>query len=67
LVLYAPGGQRFSSFVELGQAVQQERSRAEQAELAIQAAVPRLLGLGLTVEQVASALGLAVEQVMGLE
>jgi Uma2 family endonuclease len=67
LVIYAPGRQQFSSFVELGQAVQQERSRAEQAELTIQAAVPRLLGLGLTVEQVASALGLTVEQVMGLE
>jgi Uma2 family endonuclease len=77
LVLYYPDGRRFSSFVELGQQVQQERSRAEQAqqlmeqersraeqaELVIQEAVPRLLGLGLSVEQVASTLGLSVEQV----
>ena len=70
LVLYYPDGRQFSSFVEQGQQVEQaqqqvaqERSRAEQAELTIQAAVPRLLGLGLTVEQVASSLGLSVEWV----
>jgi Uma2 family endonuclease len=37
---------------------EQERSRAEQAEQTLQASVPRLLALGLTVEQVAAALGL---------
>jgi Uma2 family endonuclease len=67
LVLYDSDGRQFSSFVELGQQVRQaqqqigaERSRAEQAELAMQAAVPRLLGLGLSVEQVASSLGLPI-------
>jgi Uma2 family endonuclease len=108
LELYYPDGRRFSSFVEQGQAVaqersraeqersraeqersraeqaqqrveqersrteqaqqrvEQERSRAEQAELAIQEAVPRLLGLGLSVEQVAASLGLSVEQVSAI-
>jgi Uma2 family endonuclease len=65
-VLRYPDGRRFSSFVELGQAVQQERSRAEQAEQAIQAAVPRLLGLGLSGEQVAASLGLSIEQVRSI-
>ncbi len=40
-----------------------ERSRAEIAEKAQRDAIPRLLGLGLTIEQVASALSLSVEQV----
>jgi Uma2 family endonuclease len=73
LVLYYPDGRQFSSFVEQGQAVEQaqqlmeqERSRAEQAEVTIQQAVPRLLGLGLSVEQVASSLGLSVEQVQAI-
>jgi hypothetical protein len=80
LVLYGPSGRQFLSFVELGQEVQQAqqevkraqletqqaRSIAEQAELAIQEAVPRLLGLGLTVPQVASALGLAIETVIAI-
>jgi Uma2 family endonuclease len=74
LELYYPDGRQFSSFVALGQEVQQERHlaqqaqlqiaqerlRAEQAELTLQAAVPRLLGLGLSVAQVASALGLPI-------
>jgi hypothetical protein len=46
--------------------VDQERSRAEQAELMIQAAVPRLLGLGLSVAQVAGALGLSVKRVQAM-
>jgi Uma2 family endonuclease len=72
LALYCPDGRAFLSFVALGeqmeeaqqkivqieQEVVQERSRADQAELAIAAAVPQLLGLGLTVEQVANSLGL---------
>jgi Uma2 family endonuclease len=45
---------------------EQEQSRAEQAESAIQMAVPRLLGLGLTVEQVASSLGLPIEQIQAI-
>jgi Uma2 family endonuclease len=47
---------------------QQERERAELAEKAQKDAIPRLIGLGLSVEQVASALSLSVEQVsQGLE
>jgi Uma2 family endonuclease len=80
LELYYPDGRRFSSFVELGQQVQQERHlaqqaqlqvaqerlRAEQAEQLMQAAVPRLLGLGLSVEQVASSLGLPIGAVQAI-
>ncbi len=80
LKLYYPDGRQFSSFVELGQQVQQaqqqveqaqqqaaqDRSRADQAELAVQVAVPRLLGLGLTVEQVANSLGLPIEVVQAM-
>jgi hypothetical protein len=42
---------------------EQERARAEQAEKAQRNAIPRLVALGLSVEQVASALSLSVEQV----
>lgn len=66
LVLYYPNGQRFLSSVELSQQVEQERLRAEQAEQAIRLAVPRLLGLGLTVEQVAAALGLPTATVQAI-
>ncbi len=40
-----------------------ERERAEIAEKAQRDAIPRLLGLGLTVEQIASALSLPVQEV----
>ncbi len=42
---------------------EQERSRAEQAEQSLLESVPRLLGLGLSVEQVATALGLPIATV----
>ncbi len=45
------------------QRAEQEQERAETLEKAQQDAIPRLLGLGLSVEQVASALSLSVEQV----
>lgn len=45
------------------QQAQQERDRADQAESAVQSAVPKLLALGLTVEQVANSLGLPIEVV----
>jgi Uma2 family endonuclease len=45
------------------QRAEQERQRAEEAEKAQLDAVPKLLALGLSVEQVASALSLSVEQV----
>jgi predicted transposase YdaD len=44
----------------------EERQRAEQAEQARRDAVPRLLGMGLSVEQVAEALGLSVEEVQAI-
>lgn len=45
------------------QRAEQERERAELAEKAQLDAIPRLIGLGLSVEQIASALFLSVEQV----
>jgi Uma2 family endonuclease len=61
--LYRPDGERFLSYVEISQRVEEERQRAEQAEQARRDAIPRLLGMGLSVEQVAEALGLSVEEV----
>jgi Uma2 family endonuclease len=73
LELYYPDGRQFSSFVELGQQVQQmgqqvqqERSRADQAESMVQVAAGQLLGLGVSVEQVASSLGLPIETVQAI-
>lgn len=70
LELYRPDGKRFESFVEIAQRAEQEAQRAEQeaqrAEQEAQArysAIDRLLKLGLSVEQVAEALGFSVEQV----
>lgn len=42
---------------------EQERQRAEQAEQSKREAIPRLLSMGLSVEQIAEALGLSVEDV----
>ena len=42
---------------------EQERQRADRAQQAQQNAIPQLLGMGLTVEQVAIALSLSVEDV----
>ena len=68
--LYRPDGERFLTYVEIAQRfeeeqqrAQQERQRAETAEQARRDAIPRLLGMGLSVEQVAEALGLSVEEV----
>ncbi len=77
LVLYAPNGDPFLSFVELGQQMRQEQLRAnqeqlranqaqlraEQAEQTLQSAVPQLLQLGLSIEQVAQSLGLPIATV----
>jgi Uma2 family endonuclease len=43
---------------------EQERQRADNAELARRDAIPRLLAMGLSVEQVAQALSLTVEEVI---
>jgi Uma2 family endonuclease len=63
LELYHPDGERFLTYVEIAQRLEQQQQRAEQAEQARQDAIPRLLGMGLSVEQVAEALGLSVEEV----
>ena len=62
-VLYRPNGQRFLSSVELEQRAEQAQQRAQRSEQTIREAVPRLLALGLSVEQVAASLGLAIESV----
>ncbi|MBE9128389.1 MULTISPECIES: Uma2 family endonuclease [unclassified Coleofasciculus] len=66
LELYRPDGERFLSYVEIAQRFEEERQRAAQAEQARQDAVPRLLGMGLSVEQVAEALGLSVDEVQAI-
>ncbi|MBD0345159.1 MAG: Uma2 family endonuclease [Coleofasciculus sp. Co-bin14] len=70
LEFYRPDGERFLTYVEIAQRAEQERQRAEQerqradqVEQARRDAIPRLLGLGLSIEQVADALGLSVEEV----
>ena len=77
LELYRPDGQRMETYVETSKRAQQEAQRAEQeaqraeqeaqrAEQEAKArrdAIPRLLALGLSVEQVAQALNLSVEEV----
>ncbi|NEN94093.1 MAG: Uma2 family endonuclease [Moorea sp. SIO1F2] len=49
------------------QRAEQEKQRAEQAERSQREAIPKLLAMGLTVEQVSSALGLSIEEVENLE
>jgi len=63
---YRPDGERFLTYVEISQRFEEERQRADQAEQARRDAVPRLLGMGLSVEQVAEALGLSVEEVQAI-
>ena len=63
---YRPDGERFLSYVEISQRFEEERQRAEQAEQARRDAIPRLLEMGLSVEQVAEALGLSVEEVQAI-
>jgi predicted transposase YdaD len=70
---HTPSGQPLATY---GEAVEQqhqerlraeqERLRAEQAEASQRAAVPRLLAMGLSVEQVAEALTLPLEMVSDL-
>jgi predicted transposase/invertase (TIGR01784 family) len=46
--------------------LEEQRQRAEKAEQARWDAIPRLLGMGLSVDQVAEALGLSVEEVQAI-
>jgi Uma2 family endonuclease len=48
------------------QRAEQERLRAEQAQQSLREAVPRLLALGLSVEQVAGSLGLSIAMVQAI-
>lgn len=66
LEFYRPDGERFLTYVEIAQRFEEERQRADQAEQARRDAIPRLLGMGLSVEQVAEALGLSVEEVQAI-
>ncbi|MBD6616356.1 hypothetical protein FNW02_11025 [Komarekiella sp. 'clone 1'] len=73
LDLYRPDGERFLTYKEISQTLEQERQRAEQerqraeqAEQARRDAVPRLLQMSLNVEQIAQALGLSVEEVQAI-
>ena len=70
LQVYRPDGERFASYLESieqrdleRQRVKQERQRAEQAEQAQRDAIPKLLAMGLNVNQIAEALSLPVETV----
>ncbi len=64
LRFYEPStGRRLLSYQELEQARVAESKARQQAELALREAIPRLLGMGLSAEQIAEALGLTVEQV----
>lgn len=80
LQLYHPDGERFASFVEIieqrklekrareqaeREKIQEQQAR-EQAELAQRNAIPKLLAMGLTVEQIAEALSLPVETVRAI-
>ncbi|HAG82379.1 MAG TPA: hypothetical protein DCL61_14740 [Cyanobacteria bacterium UBA12227] len=71
--IYRPDGERFLTYAEISQRLQEqqqrveeERQRAEEAEQARRDAIPRLLDMGLSVEQVAEALGLSVEEVQAV-
>ncbi|MCS6815198.1 MAG: hypothetical protein NZ772_16715 [Cyanobacteria bacterium] len=73
LEIYRPDGQRFENYVEVSQRAEQEARRAEQearrAEQEAQArrdAIARLLALGLSREQVATALGFSVHDLPDL-
>ncbi|CAD5924585.1 MULTISPECIES: Uma2 family endonuclease [Planktothrix] len=47
LQIFTPTGERFLTFVELGQKLQQEKRRAEQAEVRLKALEERLKSLGV--------------------
>jgi Uma2 family endonuclease len=66
LELYHPDDTPFLTYAEIAQQVEQEKQRAEQAEQARKDAIPKLLQMGLSVEQIAEALGLSVEEVQAI-
>lgn len=64
LVIYRPDGERFYTFVELGKLRQEAENRAQAAEDTIQQAIPQLLAMGLSREQIAQTLNIPVSQVL---
>jgi predicted transposase YdaD len=66
LQLYRPDGERFLTYTEISRNAEQERQRAELAEQARRDAIPRLLQMNLSIEQIAQALALSVEEVRNL-
>jgi Uma2 family endonuclease len=64
LQIYDPNGRKFLTSVELAQQAEQAQQQAELERQARLAAIPRLLTLGLSQEQVANALGLALEDIV---
>ena len=64
LVIYRPDGERFYTFVELGKLRQEAENRAQAAENTIQQAIPQLLAMGLSPEQVAQTLNIPVDKVL---
>ncbi|MDF5739641.1 MULTISPECIES: Uma2 family endonuclease [unclassified Nostoc] len=66
LQLYRPDGERFLTYTEISRNAEQERQRAELAEQARRDAIPRLLQMNLSIEQIAQALALSVEEVRTL-
>ena len=66
LILYRPDDRPFLSFVEVNQRAEQAEQALQQAEQALREAVPRLLALGLTQEQVANSLNLPIATVQAI-
>lgn len=67
LLIRYPDGKPFLSYVQIAQEAEQERQRADAAEQAMQAAIPKLLNMGLNAAQVAEALDVSVEMVEWIE
>ena len=77
LDIFRPDGEPFLSYLEISQRLEEQRQLAEEAQQtaeeqrqiaqeaqqAIRDAIPRLLGMGLNIAQVAEALGLSLEEV----
>lgn len=63
LTIYRPDGKRFLTYTEISQQLEQAEQRATAAEQARTEAIPRLAAMGLSVEQIAEALGLEIAEV----
>lgn len=68
LTIYRPDGKPFLTHTEISQQLEQTEQRAIAVEQARTAAIPRLAAMGLSVEQIAEALGLEISEAQaGLE